>query len=104
MDFTISASAQQYLADLNQTQAQINQAETGIDWSLAADYILFPNLASYATATYTITERDNFTGELHLAIAGRIQAQDEPAARVKLSWYPQKALQDEPSPKAISIV
>ena len=79
---------------VNSFTAEINQAETGIDWSLAADYILFPNLASYATATYTITERDNFTGELHLAIGGRIQAQDEPAARVKLAAILQQALTD----------
>jgi flagellar hook-associated protein 3 FlgL len=34
MDFTISASAQQYLADLNQTQAQINQAQSQVSSGL----------------------------------------------------------------------
>jgi flagellar hook-associated protein 3 FlgL len=34
MDFTISASAQQYLADLNQTQVQINQAQSQVSSGL----------------------------------------------------------------------
>ena len=34
MDFTISASAQQYLADLNQTQAQIQQAQSQVSSGL----------------------------------------------------------------------
>jgi len=74
--------------------AEINQAETGIDWSLSADWILFPNVASYATAEYTIAERDNFSGELRLAINGRIQAQDETAARVKLNAILTQMLKD----------
>jgi hypothetical protein len=65
--------------------AEINQAETGIDWSLTGSYTLFPNEASYAVAEYTCAERDNFTGELTLGISGRIQAQSEAAARVKLT-------------------
>jgi len=89
---------------VNSFTAEINQAETGIDWSLSADYILFPNLASYATATYTITERDNFTGELHLAIGGRIQAQDEPSARVKLAAILQQALTDRNFNKGAQIL
>ncbi len=89
---------------VNNFTAEINQAETGIDWSLAADYILFPNLASYATATYTITERDNFTGELHLAIGGRVQAQDEPSARVKLAAILQQALTDRNFNKGAQIL
>ena len=64
--------------------AEINQAETGIDWSLSATYTLFPNEASYAMAEYTCSERDNFTGELQLVLAGRIQAQSEGAAWSKL--------------------
>jgi len=79
---------------VNNFTAEINQAETGIDWSLTADYIVFPNLASYATAEYTVAERDNFTGELRLAISGRIQAQDETAARVKLNAILTQALAD----------
>ena len=34
MDFTISASAQQYLADLNRTQSQINQAQAQVSSGL----------------------------------------------------------------------
>jgi hypothetical protein len=79
---------------VNSFAAEINQAETGIEWSMAADYILFPNLASYATAEYTVAEQDNFTGEVHLTIAGRIQAQDETAARTKLSAILQQQLTD----------
>lgn len=65
--------------------AEINQAETGIDWSMTVTYTLFPNEASYALAEYTCAERDDFTGELRLSISGRIQAQDEAAARAKLA-------------------
>jgi len=89
---------------VNSFTAEINQAETGIDWSLGADYILFPNLASYATATYTMAERDNFTGELRLLVSGRIQAQDEPSARVKLAAILAQALTDRNFNKGVQIL
>ena len=65
--------------------AEIDQAETGIGWQLSGSYTLFPNEASYATAEYTVAESDPFTGEVHLGISGRIQAQSELAARAKLA-------------------
>ena len=65
--------------------AEINQAETGIEWSLSASYTLFPNEASYATAEYTAGESDNFTGEVRLTVAGRVQAQSEAAAQAKVA-------------------
>jgi len=74
--------------------AEINQAETGIDWSLAASYTLFPNEASYAMAEFTVAEKDPFNGELRLAVAGRIQAQSEAAARTKLAAILKQALTD----------
>jgi hypothetical protein len=89
---------------VNSFTAEINQAETGIDWSLGADYILFPNLASYATATYTMAERDNFTGELRLSVSGRIQAQDEPSARVKLAAILAQALADRNFNQGVQIL
>jgi hypothetical protein len=103
-EITLSYGDWTQVVRVNSFTAEINQAETGIDWSLTADYILFPNLASYATATYTMTERDNFTGELHLAIGGRIQAQDEPAARVKLAAILQQALTDRSFNKGVQIL
>jgi hypothetical protein len=65
--------------------AEINQAETGIDWSLTASYTVFPNETSYATAEWTAAEKDDFSGQLTLELSGRIQAPNEPAARAKLA-------------------
>jgi len=41
--------------------AEINQAETGIDWSLSATYTLFPNESTYTTTEWTADQKDNFT-------------------------------------------
>ena len=68
-----------------QFTAEINQAETGIDWSLSASYTLFPVEASYATVELTAAERDDFSGQLMLEISGKVQAQSEAAARTKLA-------------------
>ena len=38
---------------------KINQAETGIEWSLSASYSLFPNEGGYATAEYTVADRQD---------------------------------------------
>lgn len=70
---------------VSQFNADINQAETGVEWSLSATYTVRPNEASYALADYTLAESDPYTGELRLTVTGRIQAADEPAARRKLS-------------------
>ena len=64
--------------------ARINQAETGIDWQLTANYVLFPG-ESYATVEATAGERDPQTGELFLTIGGKIQSSDEATARAKLA-------------------
>ena len=65
-------------------EAKINQAETGIDWTLAANYILFP-ADNYATVEATAEERDPQTGELFLNVTGKIQAASEAVARAKLT-------------------
>jgi quinol monooxygenase YgiN len=93
-ELTLTYGDWQQVVRVSSFAAQVNQAETGIEWSLTADYILFPNLASYATAQYTVAEQDNFTGEVHMTIAGRIQTQDEPSARAALSAILQQQLSD----------
>ena len=65
-------------------EAEINQAETGIDWTLTCSYLLFP-VDAYATADVTAEEKDGMTGELFLTIAGKVQANTEAAARAKLT-------------------
>ena len=66
-------------------KADINQAETGIDWTLKAHYTVFPDEDDYATAEVTFGQTDNVTGELVLAVQGKIQAADEPTGRTKLA-------------------
>jgi hypothetical protein len=54
--------------------AKINQAETGIDWTLSASYSSFPNEGGYATMEFTVDQRqDNETGDAFLTFAGEIQ-------------------------------
>ncbi len=74
--------------------AEIDQAETGITWSLTATYTLFPDETDYALADFEVEEKDNFTGELTLAINGRIQSQDEAGARAKLAAVLAQVLAD----------
>src|ERR1019366_2429582 len=63
----------------------VDQAVNAIAFSFTAHYILFPDPAGYATADFTVEEKDNFTGELDLAIVGRVQTQTEAAARATLA-------------------
>ena len=65
--------------------AEINQAETGIDWAISGTLHIVSDETSYAVANYTCAEKDPFNGEVQLVIAGRIQAQTEAAAKVKLA-------------------
>ena len=46
----------QHVVRVDDSQAQINQAETGIEWSLSASYSLFPNECGYATTDFTLVE------------------------------------------------
>ena len=66
-------------------KCDINQAINGIDFSFTGVFTLFPNEANYATVEATADEKDNFTGETTLNVTGKIQAQTEAAARVKLA-------------------
>jgi hypothetical protein len=77
-------------ADWSQTvrvesfNAKINQAETGIEWTLSAYYNAFPDEAGYTTVEATAEEKDGMTGEMFLTCGGKIQAASEAAARTKL--------------------
>jgi hypothetical protein len=66
-------------------QAEINQAETGIDWSLSASYTLFPNEGGYATAQFAVDfKADAESGDEIMGFSGRIEAPNGVLARAKL--------------------
>jgi len=67
-------------------QAEINQAETGIDWSLSASYSLFPNEGGYATAEYTVNDREDVeSGDEFFTFNGKIGAPTAALAMAKLN-------------------
>ncbi len=67
-------------------RAEVNQAITGIDWSLTASYTNFPDEAGYATTEFSVTQRAGVEdGDAFLLFAGRILAPDETLARAKLT-------------------
>lgn len=66
-------------------QADVDQAVTGIHWSLNCEYSLFPNAAGYATVEYTSNVRDVEDGDVSLTFAGKILATNEADAGSKLA-------------------
>lgn len=67
-------------------KAEINQAETGIDWSFSASYSLFPNESGYAVAELNVSLRDAVEeGDRYLTLSGRIGAPNGTMARTKLA-------------------
>jgi hypothetical protein len=67
-------------------RAEVNQAITGIEWSLSAEWSVFPNEEGYATAEYTASQRDSEEdGDEFLSLHGRILAPSEAAARAKFT-------------------
>jgi hypothetical protein len=67
-------------------KAEVNQAETGIEWSFTASYSLFPNEGSYATAEFQVAQRSNVEdGDRFLLLSGRIFAPNGTLARAKLA-------------------
>lgn len=67
-------------------KAEINQAITGIDWSLSAIWTNFPNETGYATTEYSVATRDSVEdGEQYLVFSGRIWAQSAIAATAQLN-------------------
>jgi len=80
---------------VDEFRANINQAISGIDWTMTASYTLFPNESGYATCEWTATPRtDNETGEQILNVSGRIFAPDESLARAKLALLLAKVAQE----------
>jgi len=66
-------------------QVEIDQFETGLEWTLAASYSLFPSEGGYATAEFTINARANVEdGDEFMTFAGRISATNGQLARAKL--------------------
>ena len=65
--------------------AEINQAETAIEWQLSGHYTLWPDESAYTTSEFSAAVADPFTGETTLTINGKVQAATEAAARVALS-------------------
>jgi hypothetical protein len=66
--------------------ALVNQAETGIEWTMEAIYSRFPNESGYAVVEFTASQESNVEdGEERLIFSGNILAPDESLARVKLA-------------------
>lgn len=66
--------------------AQVNQAITGIDWTLTASYSLFPNEAGYSLVDFEVAQREApEEGEQFLSLSGKIGAQNETVARTNLA-------------------
>jgi hypothetical protein len=94
-------------------QAEINQAETGIEWSLSATYSLFPNEGGYATAEYTVNDREDVeSGDEFFAFNGKISAPTQALATAKLNalrtavlamygWTLAQRLRDEASAQSV---
>ncbi len=93
--------------------AEINQAETGIEWSLSASYSLFPNEGGYATAEYTVNDREDVeSGDEFFAFNGKISAPTQALAMAKLNslrtavlamygWTLAQRLRDEASTQSV---
>jgi hypothetical protein len=76
----------QQVVRVDDFQAQINQAETGIEWSLSASYSLFPNEGGYATTDFTVADRQDLeAGDEFLTFAGKIEAPTQALAAAKLN-------------------
>ena len=85
-DGTLTYGAFEQVVRVEELRANINQAITGIDWTMTANYSLFPNESGYATCEFTATPRtNNEDGEETLNVSGRILAPDETLARAKLA-------------------
>jgi hypothetical protein len=69
---------------MEEWNCEYDQGVNAVAFSFTAGYTLFPDETNYATAEFTSDEKDNFTGETVLTVAGKVQSQTEAAARVKL--------------------
>jgi len=93
-DGTLTYGAFEQVVRVEELRANINQAITGIDWTMTANYSLFPNESGYATCEFTATPRtNNEDGEETLNVSGRILAPDETLARAKLAALMAKVAQ-----------
>jgi len=93
-DGLLEYGAFEQVVRVDELRANINQAITGIDWTMSASYSLFPNESGYATCEFVATPRtDNETGEEMLNITGKILAPDETLARAKLALLLTKVAQ-----------
>ena len=79
---------------IEEFSCDLDQLVNAINFSFTCSYTLFPDESAYATAEFTVEEQDNFTGELVLTVAGKIQSQDEAGARVKLAAIFEQVLTD----------
>lgn len=65
---------------------QVNQAVTGIDWTMTFSYTQFPDEDSFAAAEFSVQTADNReTGESEFTFQGQITANSETAAVTKLN-------------------
>lgn len=67
-------------------QLAINQAVTGIDWTMTCSYTQFPNEDSFAACEFSVQAQQNKeTGEHELQFQGRVTSNSEAAAAAKLA-------------------
>lgn len=66
-------------------QASINQKETGIEWTLLAEYSMFPDETGYALSEFSVTPRSAMEdGDEFITMTGRIRAPSKALAAAKL--------------------
>lgn len=66
--------------------AEINHAVTGIKWSLTASYTEFPDEATFAAADFSVvTNEDMESGDVTLEFSGKVGAASESVALSKLA-------------------
>lgn len=81
----VFGTAFEQIVRIESFKAAINQAITGIDWQMTVSWSRFPNEANYATAEFSVAQRDNVEdGEETLALSGRIFAPNRATATTKL--------------------
>lgn len=85
-DGTLAYGSWSQVVRVESLKCEINQAETGVDWSFSAGYSQFPDENGYATAEFTASVRDQ-AEELDsvLSFTGRLFAPNGSLARAQLA-------------------
>jgi hypothetical protein len=85
-DGTLTYGGWSHVVRISDLRAEVNQAETGIEWSFTAEYSLFPDEGGYATCEFSVDQRDDVeSGDKFMTFAGKIMAPNGALARAKLA-------------------